>query len=244
VINEAAVKTLGLEDPLNTRFIEPGENPGETRFYPIIGVVRDYNYESMHEEIHPMAIHFMRGNWEGYVIVRMGGGNIPETVDFVKQTWDSFDTDFPFEYSWLDDEFDKLFAPERRTSQILMVFSILSIFISCLGLFGLISYSAIQRTKEIGIRKAMGASIRTVIRLLAWETLRLHMIATLLSVPAYFIVKGWLQNFAYHIPFNPGWFCLILLGVSVFVLLIALLSVSYQTYRAATANPARSLRVE
>jgi putative ABC transport system permease protein len=244
VINEAAVKTLGLEDPLNTRFIEPGENPGETRFYPIIGVVRDYHYESMHEEIHPMAIHFMRGNWEGYVIVRMGGGNIPETVDFVQQTWDSFDTDFPFEYSWLDDEFDKLFAPERRTSQILMVFSILSIFISCLGLFGLISYSAIQRTKEIGIRKAMGASIRTVIRLLAWETLRLHLIATLLSVPAYFIVKGWLQNFAYHIPFNPGWFCLILLGVSVFVLLIALLSVSYQTYRAATANPARSLRVE
>ena len=244
VINEAAVKALGLEDPLNTRFMEPGDNPSDTRYHPIIGVVKDYHYESMHEEIHPQAIHFMPGNWEGYLIVRMDGGNLPETVRFVSQTWDGFNTDFPFEYSWLDDEFDRLFAPERRTSQILLVFSILSIFISCLGLLGLISYTSIQRTKEIGIRKSMGASIPTVIRLLSWETVRLQLIATLLAMPAYYALRAWLQNFAYHIRFNAGVYLLILLGVSLLVLLIALLSVSYQTYRAASANPAQSLRVE
>ncbi len=244
VINQAAVKVMNLDDPLNTRFMEPGETPEETRFFPIIGVVEDYHYESMHEEIHPQAIHFMPGNWEGYVIVRLGGGNIPETVDFIQRTWDDFNTEYPFEYSWLEDEFGRLFEPEERTAKILLVFSIIAIFISCLGLFGLILYSTSQRTKEIGVRKTMGASIGIVVRLLSMETVRLLAIATLLSVPAYFLAKNWLQNFAYHIRFNPGLYLAVLLGVSVFVLLIALVSVSYQTYKAAAANPAESLRVE
>jgi putative ABC transport system permease protein len=244
VINQAAVKSLGLEDPLNTRFIEPGETPEDTRFFPIIGVVKDFHYESMHEDINPMAIHFMPGNWEGYIMVRMGGGNIPATVDFVQQTWDEFNTDFPFEYSWLDDEYGKLFEPEKRTGQILSVFSILAIFISCLGLFGLISYSTSQRTKEIGIRKTMGASILVVVRLLSKETVSLLAIASVVSFPAYFVVKGWLQNFAFHVQFNVGLYLVILLGISLFVLLIAILTVSYQTYKAAAANPAESLRVE
>ncbi|HEC41894.1 MAG TPA: FtsX-like permease family protein [Bacteroides sp.] len=244
VINQAAVKSLGLEDPLNTRFIEPGETPEDTRYFPIIGVVKDFHYESMHEDIKPMAIHFMPGNWEGYIMVRMGGGNIPATVDFVQQTWDEFNTDFPFEYSWLDDEYGKLFEPEKRTGQILSVFSILAIFISCLGLFGLISYSTSQRTKEIGIRKTMGASILVVVRLLSKETVSLLAIASVVSFPAYFVVKGWLQNFAFHVQFNVGLYLVILFGISLFVLLIAILTVSYQTYKAAAANPAESLRVE
>ena len=244
IVNEAALKSLNIEDPLNTRFEEPNEEGGVYRYYPIIGVVKDFHFESMQEEIHPMAIHFMRGNYEGVIVIKLGAGNVTETVEFVNRTWDEFSSDHPFQYSWLDDEFGRLFETERRTAKILMVFSILSIFISCLGLLGLISYSTNQRTREIGIRKTMGASVNIVMILLSRETVSLLAIATALSIPAYFGIKAWMQNFAYHISFNPGVYALILGIVSVMVLLIALLTVSILSYRAAIANPADSLRVE
>jgi putative ABC transport system permease protein len=198
----------------------------------------------MHEDIHPMAMHFMPGNWEGYILVRIGEGNVHATVDYIRQVWEDFNTEYPFDYTWMDDEFNQLFDPERRTSNILLVFSILCIFISCLGLLGLISYSTVQRTREIGIRKTFGASASIIISMLSRETVRLMGIASILSVPAYFAVHRWLQNFAYHIPFNPWLFFLALLMVAFFILLIALLTVSYQSYKAASANPADSLRVE
>jgi putative ABC transport system permease protein len=144
----------------------------------------------------------------------------------------------------LDDEFDSLFDAERRTGQILGIFSLLSIFISCLGLLGLISYTTNQRTKEIGIRKTMGASVNTVMLILSKETLRLLGVSALLAIPAYFGIKTWLQNFAYHINFNALYFAVAWVGVTLIVLLIAQLTVSYNSYRAATANPADSLRVE
>lgn len=244
VINEAAVRVLGLSDPLRTRFIEPGETRDQDRFMPVIGIVEDFHYESMHEDIHPMIFHFMPGNWEGYIVVRLGGGNIPATIDFIKRTWEDFNQQYPFEYLWLDDEFGKLFEPERRTGQILLVFSILSIFISCLGLLGLISYSTAQRTREIGIRKTTGASINTILILLSRNTLKLLGISAVLAIPVYFGIKQWLQNFAYHIEFTPVLYFLNLIMIAVVVLVIALLTVSYVAYSAATTNPAESLRVE
>ncbi|KPL12285.1 MAG: hypothetical protein AMS26_18295 [Bacteroides sp. SM23_62] len=244
IINEATQKAFDIGDPLNTRFMEPGSEGEPDDFYPIIGVVKDFHFESMHEEIHPMAIRFMRGNWEGVLVIRLGDGNMPETVDFVKQTWEDFDVEHPFEYSWMDDTFDSLFETEKRTGQILLIFSLLSMFISCLGLLGLISYTTNQRTKEIGIRKTMGASVNIVMFILSKETLRLLGISALISVPAYFGVRAWLQNFAYHIDFNVLVYALVLLGVTLVVLVIALLTVSYNSYRAATTNPAESLRVE
>jgi len=244
VVNEATLRSLGIEDPLNTRFEDPDDDGGVYRYYPIIGVVKNFHFESMHEEIQPMAIHFMQGNFEGVIVIKLGDGNITATVDFVKRTWEEFNSGYPFEYTWLDDEFGKLFETERRTASILLIFSILSIFISCLGLLGLISYSTNQRTKEIGIRKIMGASVNIVMLLLSKEIVSLLAISTLLSVPSYFGLKAWLQNFAYTIPFNPAVFAALLILVAVFVLMIALLTVSYMSYRAATANPANSLRVE
>ncbi|KPK81663.1 MAG: hypothetical protein AMS27_15315 [Bacteroides sp. SM23_62_1] len=244
VINEAAVRVLGISDPLNTRFVEPGETRDEDRFMPIIGVVKDFHYESMHEEIHPMIFHFMPGNWEGYIVVRLSEGNIPATIDFIKRTWDDFNQQYPFEYFWLEDEFGKLFEPERRTGQILLVFSILSIFISCLGLLGLISYSTTQRTREIGIRKTVGASINTILILLSRETVKLLGISAPMAIPVYFGIKQWLQNFAYHIEFSAVLYILFLVIISLVVLVIALLTVSWVAYSAATTNPAESLRVE
>jgi putative ABC transport system permease protein len=244
VINEAAVKALGLEDPLNARFVEPDDNGGEDVFIPIIGVVKDFHFASMHSEIAPMAMHFMPGNFEGVLTIRLGEGNKAETIEYLKRTWEEFNSEYPFDYFWMDETFDKLFATERRTGQILMVFSFLSIFITCLGLLGLISYTTNQRTREIGIRKIMGASELVVMKLLSREVVNLLLISGLISIPAFFGARAWLQKFAYHIQFQAGGYFVILLMVTLTVLILALLTVSIHSYRAATANPADSIRSE
>ncbi|GAI29624.1 unnamed protein product, partial [marine sediment metagenome] len=225
VINEATAKAFNIDDPLNTRFLEPGSEEDPDEFYPIIGVVKNFHFESMHEEINPVAIRFMPGNFEGMLVIKLGDGNMPATVDFVKQTWDDFDVEHPFEYSWMDDTFDSLFETEKRTGKILLIFSLLSMLISCLGLLGLISYTTNQRTKEIGIRKTMGASVSLVMFILSKETVKLLGISALMCIPAYFGVRAWLQNFAYHIDFNVLVYAFVLLVVTLVVLIIALLTV-------------------
>lgn len=137
-----------------------------------------------------------------------------------------------------------MYATEKRTSQILLVFSILSIFLTCLGLLGLISYTTNQRTREIGIRKIMGASVQVVMRLLSREVVNLLAISGLISIPAYFGARAWLQKFAYHIHLQVGIYFLILLLVILVVLLLSMFTVSFHSYRAATANPADSIREE
>ena len=244
VINEAAVKGLGLEDPLTRRFVDPGNSDNEDTCMPIIGVVKDFHFESMQAEIKPMAFHFMRGNYEGVITVRLGDGDVSETIAFLQRTWEDFNSDYPFDYFWMDEQFDTLFATERRTGQILSVFSILSIFLTSLGLLGLISYTTNQRTREIGIRKVLEASVEGVMRMLSREIFNLLGISALISIPAYFGVKAWLQKFAYQFNFQLGIYFLVLTLVVLLVLVLAMLTVSYHSYRAATANPAESLKVE
>lgn len=243
VINQAAVKALGLEDPLNTRFKEP-EDDGESIYLPVIGVVKDFHFASMQAEIAPVIMHFMPGNYEGFVCIRLGEGSRAETLAVVESAWNDFTNDAPFIFTWMEDEFNELFATERRTSLILLVFSFLSIFITCLGLLGLISYTTNQRTREIGIRKIMGASVEVVMRLLSREVVNLLIISGLISIPAYFGARGWLQKFAYHINFQVGVYFLVLFLVCLVVLILAMLTVSFHSYRAATANPAESIRSE
>jgi len=244
IINEAAVRALGLEDPLTNRFVDLTEDGNDGGFVPIIGVIKDFHFASMQADIGPMAIYFMPGNYEGHITIRLGDGSKAETIAFLERTWNEFKQSAPFEYSWMDEEFDQMFATERRTSQILLVFSFLSIFITCLGLLGLISYTTNQRTREIGIRKIMGASEQVVMRLLSREVGNLLIVSGLISIPAYFGVKAWLQKFAYHINFEVGVYFLVLFLVSAAVLLLAMLTVSYHSYKAATANPAESIRSE
>jgi len=244
VINEAAAKALGLEDPLSARFVDIGDNEEDDMFLPVIGVVKDFHFASMQSEIAPMAMHFMPGNYEGVIAIRLGNGNEAETINFLKNTWEEYNSEYPFDYFWMDEQFERLFSTERRTGQILMVFSFLSIFLTCLGLLGLISYTTNQRTREIGIRKIMGASEQVVMRLLSREVVNLLIISGLISIPAYFGAKAWLQKFAYHIQFQVGGYFLMLLVVSVIVLLLAMLTVSFHSYKAATANPAESIRSE
>ena len=244
VINEATVRALGLEDPLNARFLEPGGRGGEDAFKPVIGVVKDFHFASMDSEIAPMAMHFMPGTYGGVIALRLGEGNRAETIEYLQRTWEEFNSEYPFEYFWMDEEFDLMFATERRTGQILMVFSFLSIFLTCLGLLGLISFTTNQRTREIGIRKIMGASVQVVMRLLSREVFNLLLISGLISIPAYFGARAWLQKFAYHINFQVGIYFLVLFLITSLVLLLAMLTVSVHSYRAATANPADSIRSE
>jgi len=244
VINEAAIRVLGIEDPLNTRFVQPSYHGYPDEYMPIIGVVKDFHVESMQNEIKPMAIHFMEGIQPGKLIVKLGDGKRKETVEFIQAKWENLTSEHPFEYAWLDEEFSSMFDDERNTGQLLGIFSFLSIVVTCLGLLGLISYATSQRRKEIGIRKIMGASIKVVMALFSRETSVLLGISTILSLPAYFGVRAWLQKFAYHIDFQWGFYFLVLALVSLFVLLVALLTVSIHTYRAASANPVESLRYE
>jgi putative ABC transport system permease protein len=244
VVNETALRVLGIEDPLNTRFFQPSFRGYPDEYMPIIGVVKDFHFESMQTEIKPMAIHFMPGNFEGKIIIRLGEGNRKETIAFIQNKWEEITAEQPFEYTWLDEELGKMYDDERKTGQLLSVFSILSIIVTCLGLLGLISYATSQRTKEIGVRKIMGASIQLVMKLLARETAFLLGISALISIPAFFGVSAWLQNFAYHLDFNWGIYFTILLLVALFVLILAVITVSFHSYRAATANPVESLRYE
>jgi putative ABC transport system permease protein len=244
VVNEAALRVLGIEDPLNTRFFQPSYQGFPDEYMPIIGVVKDFHFESMATEIKPMAIHFMDENIPGKLVIKLGEGNRRQTVSYIQEKWEELSSEHPFEYTWLDEEFGKLFNDEKNTSQLLAIFSILSIAVTCLGLLGLISYATSQRRKEIGIRKIMGASIQLIMSLFSRETSFLLGISTVLSIPTYFGVRAWLQKFAYHLNLQWGLYFLVLLGVSLVVLLLALLTVSFHSYRAATANPVDSLRYE
>jgi putative ABC transport system permease protein len=173
--------------------------------------------------------------------VRIGPKNIPESLARIEKTWNTFTGGQPFEYSFLDEDFDNLYRNEERMSQIFSVFAGLAIFIACLGLAGLISFTTEQRTKEIGIRKVLGASVSKIVYLLSREVVVLVFFAALVAAPiAYYGMHRWLENFAFRIGISPFMFVLTAFGM----LAIALLSVSFQAIKAAHANPIDSIRYE
>jgi len=159
----------------------------------------------------------------------------------VKHNWENFVSKQPLEYSFLDEDFENLYEAEQRSGKVFIIFSILAIFIACLGLFGLVSFSVSQRTKEIGIRKVLGSSILKIFLLLSKENIKLVIIASIIACPiAYFFVKNWLQNFYYRVDINP----LIFIFTIVIISIIAIITISYHAITAATKNPAESLRYE
>jgi putative ABC transport system permease protein len=191
-----------------------------------------------------MSLLLMPGNWEGYIPVKLTGTNLQESVDFVRATWESFTTEYPFDYFWMSDDYARLYDTEKKTSSIFVAFAIISLIIACLGLIGLISFTAVQRTKEIGVRKVMGSSSEFIVRLFFKEIGILVAIGTLLAAPVYFIVNNWLQNFAYHIPFNLLRFVIILMAAGVITLILSWISVGGIAINASRKNPADSLRYE
>jgi putative ABC transport system permease protein len=206
----------------------------------IIGVVQDYHFESLHNEIIPMAMR-IDSNSHFQACVRISPHRIPDTLAFLENKWKEIYPEYPFEYNFLDDTIANQYRSEQAIGKIVTVFTVLALFISCLGIFGLSSYTAEQRTKEIGIRKVLGATVSSIIRHISKEFVVLVLIANVIIWPlAYFVLRQWLQTFAYRI--SIGWWPFVLTGIA--VLVVSLFTVSWQIIRAATANPVDSLRYE
>jgi ABC-type antimicrobial peptide transport system permease subunit len=234
MVNEEAVKAMGMESPIGRR-LSIGTNN-----FKIIGVVKNYHFRSLRQEIDPLILIYSPGQ-SRVLFARLRSENIPKTIGYMEDIWKEFAPGHPFNYRFLDDALNNLYRSEQRIGTILKYFSILAIFISCLGLFGLASFMSEQRTKEIGIRKVLGASVSNIALLLSREFTKWVLLANIIAWPvAYIAMYKWLQSYAYST--NIALWSFILSGAM--ALVIASVAVSYQSIKAAVANPADSLRYE
>jgi putative ABC transport system permease protein len=240
ILNETAAHAFGWNDitAVGKTVIRQNSDRGSNVAFHVIGVVKNFNFKSLHEAVSPL---YMTLNPEGGLIFKIKTTDVPGLLATMKKQWDSYKTEEPFSYNFMDDLFNKTYSTEQKTGAILNIFSVLIIFVACLGLFGLVTYTAEQRTKEIGIRKVLGASVGQVTQLLSKEFIKLVLIASLIAFPvAWWAMNKWLQSFAYRI--NISWWVFVVAGIS--ALLIALITVSFQAIKAAIANPVKSLRTE
>jgi len=233
ILNEEAVKQMGLYSPVG-KWLRHGEK-GE-----IIGVIKNYHFMPFSYEIQPLMLLYNPQNFR-YAMIRIGGKNIPQTLGLLEKLWNKFAPEYPFEYHFLNEDFEEIYKRERQMGEVFRYFTFLAVFISCLGLFGLASFMAEQRTKEIGIRKVLGASVSGITILLSKEFTKWVLVANIIAWPvAYFAMNKWLQGYAYRVKFSLLTFVL----AGVLALVISILTVSYQAIRAALANPVDSLRYE
>ena len=241
IINEAAVKEIGWGTPQNA--IGKGFEWGLGKKGKVIGVVKDFHYNSLQQKVAPVVMHIMPlySGWYGYISVRLNTKDARQTKSNLQKTWKQFLPDHPFEYYFVDEDYNKQYQTEQRLGNLSVIFSVLTIFISSLGLFGLVMVAVSQRTKEIGVRKVLGASVAGITTLISKEFLKLVIIAIVIASPiAWWLMHAWLQNFAYQI--NIGWSVFVLAAtIAVF---IAIITVSMQAIKAAIANPVKSLRSE
>ena len=235
ILNETAVRTARIKDPIGKKF----------RLWnvegTIIGVVKDFHFQSLKQAIKPAIFHFSPDNSYSVLYIKTTGKDASKAVAAAAEEWKKYNSDYPFSYAFLDDTYQDLYMTETRTGTLYNVFSGIAIFISCLGLLGLVTYTAQIRTREIGVRKVLGANIPTIVRILTSDLLKLVAIAVLIAIPvSWYVMHSWLQGFAYRT--TIGWSVYAIAGVLAF--LIAILTVSVQSVRAALANPVRSLRME
>ncbi len=240
ILNQTAVKVWGLDDPVGKHITPIGS--GRKLKLKVIGVVEDFHFSSAHESVQPLKIMlFSEKGYGRYLTVRVNPQNIQNTIKKMEKQWQIFAGKQAFEYSFVDTQFEALYYSEKKLGYMFSVFAILAVFIACLGLLGLATFSINQRTKEIGIRKTLGASVPGLSVMLLKEFLRWVFIAACIAWPlAFLIMKKWLSGFAYRTSMTVWTF----LGSAVAVLIIAVISVSYQSIKAATANPVDSLRYE
>lgn len=236
ILNETAAQHLGWDDPIGKRFKEKKEPEGY-----VIGVVKDFHVQTLHNTIRPVVFRVFTGGAK-FLYLKLGTQNTPETLAFIEKTWHQFLPQIPFTFWFLNEDLTRVrYENEIRTGNALAVFSGLTIFVACLGLLGLISFRAEQKTKEIGIRKVLGASVFSIFNLLAKEFVKLVIVACVIACPiAYLFAGRWLQDFAYRIDLHLTYF---LIG-GVLALLLALTTMTYQALKAARTNPVDALRTE
>jgi putative ABC transport system permease protein len=235
ILNEAAVQELGFtpQEAIGQKMILNREGV-------IRGVVKNFHFESLREHIGPLVI-FMEKLWGGKMMVKLSGNDVPGTIRFLESKWKTLAPHRPFEYQFLDEEYNRLYQAEQHIGTIATTFALLAIVLACLGLFGLAAFSTTLRTKEIGIRKVLGASVPEIVLLLSGAFLKLVLVAFVIAAPlAAYAMHQWLADFAYRIEIE--WWMFALAGLA--ALLIAWLTVSYQSIKAALMNPVKSLRSE
>ena len=241
ILNEAAVSVLGWKH--NTDAVGKEFSYGGTRGR-IIGVMGNFHFESMHQRIVPLILLLPKpeqGNFYGRLSVKISGNNIPAAINAIEKAWKKYLSDTPFDYTFLDENFDKLYESEQRQASIFTTFAFIAIFIACLGLFGLSAFAISQRVKEIGIRKVLGASVQSIVALLSKDFMVLVLIAAIISFPvAWYAMHNWLQDFAYRITI-PWWLFII---AALIAAAIAIATISIQAIKAAYSNPVKSLRSE
>jgi putative ABC transport system permease protein len=248
IINERAVKELGLKEPIIGSELVSGEEifngvTGQQYRYKVIGVVKDFHYQTLHEPVNPLVINNLnRFNNQGFMGgIKISGTKIPETIAAIEKVWKQFVPEKTIRYRFLDKVIEQQYQAELTTKRLFTLFSILAIFIACIGLFGLATYATQQRTREIGIRKVLGASISGIASMLSKDFLKLVGISIVLAFPvAWFIMHAWLQDFNYRIAIQPWVF----LSAATASLLIAIVTISFQTLKAALGNPSKTLRTE
>jgi len=203
--------------------------------------VKDFHFADIHQNIEPVVIFPLNTNPGNMLAARIQPGRVPDALAFAEQTWREVYPDYPFTYTFLDEEFDNLYTRDLATGQTVNIFSMLAILIACLGLFGLASHATAQRTKEIGVRKVLGASSVVIIRLLVMDFVRWVALANVMAWPlAWYFSTQWLDTFAYRIAIDP----LLLLLATGIALVVSILTVLGQSWRAAAMNPAQALRYE
>ena len=240
LITETTAKMLGYEEPVGKRIFLPGDKPGDP-FIPfsIIGVIRDFHFESLRKKLGPLCLGL--DNRGGLASFKVSASNSQLLIAQMEKKWKSLAPGMPFSYRFMNDSFDEMYRNEQRAGTVAVIFAILAILIACLGLFGLVTYMAEQRTKEIGIRKVLGASVADVVAMLSKDFLLLVAIASIIAFPvAWWAMNKWLQDFEYRVHISVWVF--VIAGVA--ALLIALITVSFQAIKAAIANPVKSLRTE
>ena len=240
IINEATLAVLGVgaEEALGMRLSQDIELE-RPEFYTIVGVVKNFHYESLRENIGALGLFL--NNSTGNMAIRLKAGDFSNTIANIEQLWNKMAPGQPFSYGFMDESFNTTYQAEQRLGKIFMVFTILSILIACLGLFGLAAFNAQKRTKEIGIRKVLGASVGQITFGLSSDFLKLVAVAILISLPVgWFVMNKWLEDFSYRI--EIGWWVFVL--ATLLAVTIAIITVSYQSIKAAMANPVKSLRTE
>jgi len=239
IINETAARAYGWGENALGRTITHRDNDGKNYTYSVIGVVKDFHFKSLHELIAPLAMTLSSNS--GSMIVKVKARDIAGLLASMKKEWKDFKPDAPFSYSFLDERFNTTYKAEQNIGYILGIFAGLTIFVACLGLFGLVTFTAEQRTKEIGIRKVLGASVTGIVTLLSKDFLKLVLLAFLIAMPvAWYVMNRWLDDFAYHMTINGWVFAL----TALLAMTLTFFTISFQAIKAAIANPVKSLRAE
>ena len=238
IVNEAAVRRMGWT---NEAAVGQSLRLGTQNDRTIVGVLKDFNFKSLHEKIEPVVMLLGSQYMFQKIVIKTGSADINKTLNAIGQQWKTFSPDFPYDYHFVDRDFEELYMSEQKLSAVITLFSILSILIVCLGLLGLVSHSTRERTKEIGVRKVLGSSVSSVVFMLIKEYTGIILIANLIAWPlAFYVINEWLQNFAYKTEIN--WWVFLLSGGLAFI--IAFAAVAYHSIKAARANPVESLKYE